>query len=66
MKNESTADAPFAFTVNYTPSIAQLSVKGRAQMIGEKGEISKIIDEHRLNRPPPCSDNSGSVEHCNG
>ena len=53
MKNESTADAPFVFTVNYTPSIAQLSVKGRAQVIGEKGEISKMIDEHKQNKPPP-------------
>src|SRR5205807_1889342 len=53
MKNESTADAPFVFTVNYTPSIAQLSVKGRAQVIGEKEEISKMIDEHKQNRPPP-------------
>jgi hypothetical protein len=52
MKNESTADAPFIFTVNYSPSIAQLSVKGRAQVIGEKEEISRIIDEHKQNKPP--------------
>ena len=53
MKNESTADAPFVFTVSYNPSIAQLSVKGRAQVFGEKEEISKMIDEHKQNRPPP-------------
>ncbi len=53
MKNESTADAPFVFTVNYSPSIAQLSVKGRAQVIGEKEEIRKMIDEHKQNKPPP-------------
>ena len=53
MKNASTADAPFVFTVNYSPSIAQLSVKGRAQVIGEEGEISKMIDEHKQNKPPP-------------
>src|SRR2546425_7717667 len=53
MKNESTADAPFVFTVNYSPSIAQLSVKGRAQAIGEEGEISKMIVEHKQNKPPP-------------
>lgn len=53
MKNDSTADAPFVFTVNHSPSIAQLSVKGRAQVIGEKGEISKMIDEHIQNKPPP-------------
>src|SRR2546428_7521705 len=53
MKNESTADAPFVFTVNYTPSIAQLSVKGRAQVIDEKEEISRMIEEHKQSRPPP-------------
>ena len=53
LKNESTADAPFVFTVNYNPSIAQLSVKGRAHVFGEKEEISMMIDEHKQNRPPP-------------
>ena len=53
LKNESTADAPFVFTVSYNPSIAQLSVKGRAQVFGEKEEISKMIDEHKQNKPPP-------------
>ena len=53
LKNESTADAPFVFTVNYSPSIAQLSVKGRAQVSGQKEEISKMMDDHKQNRPPP-------------
>jgi len=52
LKSESTADAPFVFTVNYNPSIAQLSVKGRAQVFGEKEEVSRMIDEHKQNRPP--------------
>ena len=39
LKNDSTVDAPFVFTVNYNPSIAQLSVRGRAQVFGEKEEI---------------------------
>ena len=53
LKNELTANAPFVFTVNYNPSIAQLSVKGRAQVSGEKEEISKMIDDHKQNKPPP-------------
>ncbi len=53
LKNEATAEAPFVFTVSYTPSIAQLSVKGRAQVNGDKEEISKMIEEHRQNKPPP-------------
>jgi len=65
MKNEFTVDPPFVFTVNYSPSIAQLSVKGRAQVIGEKEEISKMIDEH-AEQAATRGDNSGSVEHCDG
>ncbi len=30
-KTESLVEAPFVFTVSYTPSIAQLSVKGKAR-----------------------------------
>ena len=52
-KNESTVEAPFVFTVAYSPSIAQLSVKGRAQVNGEKSEISQMVDEHKQNKPPP-------------
>ena len=52
-KTELTAEAPFVFTVSYAPSIAQLSVKGKAQVNGDKGEITKMIDDHRQNKPPP-------------
>ena len=52
-KNESTAEAPFVFTVNYTPSVAQLSVKGRAQVSGDTMEIQKMIEDHKQNKPPP-------------
>jgi hypothetical protein len=52
-KNDSTAEAPFVFTVSYTPSVAQLSVKGRAQVNGDKEEISKMIFDHKQNKPPP-------------
>ncbi len=54
-KNESTAEAPFVFTVAYTPSIAQISVKGKAQVNGDKPEISQMVDEHKKNKPPPTS-----------
>lgn len=52
-KNESTAEAPFVFTVNYTPSIAQLSVKGKAHILGDRIEITQIVEESKKNRPPP-------------
>jgi hypothetical protein len=52
-KSESTVEAPFVFTVGYTPSIAQLSVKGKAQVTGDRSEIVQMIEEHKKNRPPP-------------
>ncbi|MBO0888363.1 hypothetical protein J2P12_04605 [Candidatus Bathyarchaeota archaeon] len=52
-KNESTAEAPFVFTVTYVPSIAQLSIKGKAQLAGDRAEIMQMVDENKKNKPPP-------------
>jgi len=52
-KTDSIAEAPFVFTVSYTPSIAQLSVKGKAQVNGDRTEIAQMTEEHKKNRPPP-------------
>lgn len=52
-KSDSTVEAPFVFTVGYTPSIAQLSVKGRAQVSADRSEVIQMIEEHKKNRPPP-------------
>jgi len=52
-KTDSIAEAPFVFTVSYTPSIAQLSVKGKAQVNGDRTEITQMTEEHKKNRPPP-------------
>lgn len=51
-KSERTIEAPFVFTVGYTPSIAQISIKGKAHTTGERDEISKLVDEHTQQRPP--------------
>ena len=52
-KTESMVEAPFVFTVSYTPSIAQLSVKGKAQVTADRSEIAQMTEEHKNNRPPP-------------
>jgi len=54
-KNDSTAEAPFVFTVSYTPSIAQLSIKGKAQIAGDRAEVGQIIDDSKRNKPPPAT-----------
>src|SRR5881409_3738491 len=51
-KGELACEAPFVFTVTYAPSIAQLSIKGKAQVNGDKAEISKMVEEHKQNKPP--------------
>ena len=45
--------APFVFTVNYIPAIAQISIKGRAKLRGEKDEVQKILQEHKEQKAPP-------------
>ena len=52
-KTESMVEAPFVFTVSYTPSIAQLSVKGKAQVTADRSEVVQMTEEHKKNRPPP-------------
>ena len=51
-KSERAIEAPFVFTVNYTPSIAQISIKGKAHATGERDEISKLVEEHTQQKPP--------------
>ena len=46
-------DAPFVFTVNFVPSIAQISIKGRAKISGEPDDTKKISEEHKASKPPP-------------
>jgi len=44
---------PFVFTINYNPSVAQISVKGRAHVTGEKEELRKMHTEYNEKKPPP-------------
>jgi len=46
-------EVPFILTINYTPSIAQISLKGKAYVIGDKGEVDKIYKEFEEKKPPP-------------
>jgi hypothetical protein len=45
--------SPFVFTVNFTPAIAQISIKGRARIQGEKDEMQKILQEQKEKKTPP-------------
>jgi hypothetical protein len=50
---DGTLDAPWLFTINFTPSIAQISIKGKAKISGEGEETKKIFEEHKAQKPPP-------------
>jgi hypothetical protein len=45
--------SPFVFTVNFTPAIAQISIKGRARIQGEKDEMQRILQDQKDKKAPP-------------
>ena len=52
-KSDDSLEVPFVLTINYNPSIAQISLKGKAYVVGDKGEIEKVYKEYEEKKPPP-------------
>lgn len=52
-KREDLLEFPFVFAINYNPTVAQISVKGKAHVTGAKDELKKIHDAHKEKKPPP-------------
>jgi hypothetical protein len=52
-KSDGNLEAPFVFTVNFTPSIAQISIKGKARISGGTEDTKQIIEDHKARKPPP-------------
>lgn len=52
-KSEDSLEVPFVLTINYNPSIAQISLKGKAYVVGDKGEIEKVYKGYEEKKPPP-------------
>ena len=52
-KGEDMLEVPFVFTINYTPAVAQISLKGISQVIGSEDELEKILKNHKEKQPPP-------------
>lgn len=52
-QTDGSLQAPFVFTVNFTPAIAQISIRGRARVQGEKDEVQKMLQEHKQQKSPP-------------
>jgi hypothetical protein len=52
-KADGSLEVPFVLTINYNPSIAQISLKGSAYVSGDKSEIDKVLKDYEEKKPPP-------------
>jgi len=52
-KADGSLEVPFVLTINYNPSIAQISLKGSAYVSGDKSEIGKVLKDYEEKKPPP-------------
>ena len=52
-KPDGSLDVPFVLTINYNPSIAQISLKGSAYVSGDKNEIDEMLKDYEKKKPPP-------------
>ena len=50
---ENMLEVPFVFTINYSPGVAQISMKGKSHVTGSKDELEQILKEHKEKKPPP-------------
>jgi len=52
-KSDDSIEVPFVLTINYNPSIAQINLKGKAYVAGDKNEVEKLYKEYEEKKPPP-------------
>ena len=52
-KNEGMLEVPFVFAINYSPGVAQISLKGISHVLGSGKELQEILESHKKKRPPP-------------
>jgi hypothetical protein len=51
-KQDASLDVPFVLTIVYNPSIAQMTLKGNAYVIGESDEVDKVLKDYEQKKPP--------------
>ncbi len=54
-KSERGLVLPFVVSISYNPSVAQISLKGRAIVTGKEEELKKIEEGYNKRLPPPPS-----------
>src|SRR4030066_497235 len=51
-KQDESLEVPFVLSIVYNPSIAQMSLKGNAYVVGEKEEVDKVLKDYEQKKPP--------------
>jgi len=51
-KQDGTLEVPYVLSIVYNPSIAQMTLKGNALVVGEKEEIEKVLKDYEQKKPP--------------
>jgi hypothetical protein len=51
-KADNSLDVPFVLTISYNPAVAQIGIKGSANVQGDKEELDKLILDYEQKRPP--------------
>ncbi|MCW4025800.1 MAG: hypothetical protein NWF01_12345 [Candidatus Bathyarchaeota archaeon] len=52
-KTDDSLEVPFVLSIGYNPSVAQMSLKGSAIVMGDKEELEKTLKEFEQKRTPP-------------
>jgi hypothetical protein len=52
-KADDSLEVPFILSINFNPSIAQITLKGKAYVVGDKGEIENVYRDYEEKKPPP-------------
>ena len=52
-KDEELLVVPFVFTINYSPAVAQISLKGKSHVTGSKDELEQILNDNKEKKHPP-------------
>ncbi len=49
---ENLLEVPFVFTISYNPAVAQINVKGKAHVVGEKEKLKEIYNAYKEKKAP--------------
>ena len=52
-KKKEILEIPFVFTISYVPAVAQINIKGKARVSGDKKELETIYNSYKEKKPPP-------------